>query len=329
MDPTVASLNAAATAGDLEALQQAIGNLHNGPSRSHDLGRALAITMDRSHVACFRILLQSGAAFNLSDTQGNRLIHIASREYSHVPFLEILIEQGASLEARNDQEQTPLHIACSGPCIPAAQLLINSGAALESRDRNGNTALHCACLANSVYLMEMLLENGARPEAENNNRERALHLACILNFQQCAKYLLSRGARPNLCVDITRRTNLHWACMMENGIEYVQALLLWGAHPDAKDKKGRTPLHMLCQRESLDVLDVLLGAGADAKIVDYKGKTAVYHAVTSHETSAETQTLILNSLINAGADPKLPCHAGQRPQDVAVHSIIKYALEIF
>ncbi|ESQ49005.1 hypothetical protein EUTSA_v10021827mg [Eutrema salsugineum] len=67
---------------------------------------------------------------------------------------------------------------------------------------------------------------------------------------------------------------------------------------------------MLCQIGPLESISYLIESGADAKMEDEKGKTVLYHAVTSSHTDEATQIGIVDRLMEAGADAKLPTHAG-------------------
>ena len=52
-------------------------------------------------------------------------------------------------------------------------------------------------------------------------------------------------------------------------------LLQAGADPNARNNVGQTPLHRACLFGRVDVVVVLLGNGADARLGDHRGRTAL------------------------------------------------------
>ena len=57
--------------------------------------------------------------------------------------------------------------------------------------------------------------------------------------------------------------------MSESSIDkIVGVLLFFGADPNAKDKKGQTPLHAACQAGRASVVEMLIQAGGRVDILD-------------------------------------------------------------
>ena len=75
--------------------------------------------------------------------------------------------------------------------------------------------------------------------------------------------------------DTSDGTPLHVAASTSDAPAVVKALIDAGANLEARDQKGRTPLHRAYDRfyRSAEVIDVLRDAGADVQARDSRGKT--------------------------------------------------------
>jgi ankyrin repeat protein len=77
---------------------------------------------------------------------------------------------------------------------------------------------------------------------------------------------------------------LHEAVKHDQSLEIVQALLEAGADATVEDKDGRNPLHLAAGSESWDapeVVDELIEAGADATAQDEDGRNPLHFAAGS------------------------------------------------
>ena len=97
------------------------------------------------------------------------------------------------------------------------------------------------------------------------------------------------------------REQLHFAAS-DGDLETVKRLLQHGADPNAFDDLGWTPLIHAAKRGHLDVVKCLLAAGAkvDARDEARAGNTALAEVV------AECSLEMAKTLIDAGADPRIP-----------------------
>ena len=94
----------------------------------------------------------------------------------------------------------------------------------------------------------------------------------------------------------------------------VRELLGQGAHPDARDGDGRTPIFSAVLGGSVGVLGLLLESGADVNAQDSEGWTALHFA--AQENLAEMARL----LIGRGADVNRRDSDGVTPLWRAVQS---------
>ena len=93
-------------------------------------------------------------------------------------------------------------------------------------------------------------------------------------------------------------TALHWAAFHDD-LDMVKMLLAAGANPKVTTREGAiTPLFMACQNGNAAVIEALLKAGADANAVNANGTTAVMTAASSGSVDA------VKVLVEHGADVK-------------------------
>ncbi|KAI5923973.1 ankyrin repeat-containing domain protein [Camillea tinctor] len=134
-------------------------------------------------------------------------------------------------------------------------------------------------------MMKLLLKMGASPN--NTEYENKIGLASPLillyasrhDYSELIRELLAHGA-DTTCVDDSGFTALHWAFKKTTlSISRVKILLEHGANVNAQNKDGMTPLHQVSyyridSKLRMDLLLILIEAGADVTLRDNKGNTA-------------------------------------------------------
>lgn len=104
----------------------------------------------------------------------------------------------------------------------------------------------------------------------------------------------------------------------------VKLLLRHGAHPDACNKFGMTPLHLAATYSLPDVVDILLNYKDQINInaQNNDGETPLHTAVRKAgicpSLRLKETLLMLHALIAAGADPNIPSLLGPTPLHTAI-----------
>jgi len=140
--------------------------------------------------------------------------------------------------------------------------LLLRGADPNTRDERGRTALHLVLQEESEKALNSLLAHpGLDVNALNANGETPLMLAALKGRLDWAKALVWRGAQVNR----EGWTPLHYACSgPDEGV--ARWLLEQGAAIDARAPNGSTPLMLAAGYGGISTAEILLQAGADARL---------------------------------------------------------------
>lgn len=157
---------------------------------------------------------------------------------------------------------------------------------LDLQNDLGQTALHLAVILGLPAFVRKLRAAGAGPGVQERGGHTALHLACREGQPACARHLLGPPHAPPAAetreqlesVNYDGYTPLHVAVLRKD-VELVQLLLRAGADLNkAEPSCGRTPLHLAVEAQSPELAELLLRAGADPAARGYGGRTPLYSA---------------------------------------------------
>ena len=167
----------------------------------------------------------------------------------------------------------------------AATVYAGANPNLQEHKNSGDRALGLAVDSQDYYLTKLLLEHNADPNLKVNYCSPALFFA---ENKKLAKLLLKYEANIN-GRGYNNNTPLHF--LMNNvlineivTVDLVQLYIDKKAEVNAVDAYGDTPLHTLAEwhdkqhndgQNALKKAQILLAAGADVKIKNQDGKTAI------------------------------------------------------
>lgn len=177
---------------------------------------------------------------------------------AYLPYGQVDVRSSAPSQFN----QTPLHWACLHGNVQTVNALLGAGADSSLTDCKGyNAVLHAAHYGH-VDVVHILLKR------EKNRR--------------CGKELLAKS------IDLTGNSVVQWAAYYGHigVVRYITVGWRGDVHVDHVDRSGATALHRAAAADNIDVLDLLLRAGADVDIEDGSGKNALQLAPKHSRTAS-------------------------------------------
>jgi ankyrin repeat protein len=244
-----------------------------------ELNAALFQASDAGCIPLARHLVDAGASLAARDRFGAAALAHAARA-GHTALVELFLAQGATIDARNLAGATALLAAAENGQQPTVALLLAKGADPNLPGRSDVTPLAAAAFRGNDGATAELIAHGAKPDAMDATGKTPIVYAAARGFTPLVRRLLAAGvdARRAYGNDLTA---LMWVAGYEDvygerdALDVVALLLDAGAPIDAAVNRGRTALMIAAERGHAAVVEALLARGADRAIRDRAGKRAL------------------------------------------------------
>ncbi len=276
----------------------------------------LSLAASNGSAEMLALLLKAGANPNLALPTGETPLMSASRAGSVAAVTALLDHKADANLAEPDMGQTALMWALSENHLPIVQTLVERGAQVNVKSKSGFTPLMFAARRGNQNATAFLLGKGAALNETAADGLTPLMVAVLRGHASLAEFLLDRGADPN--IDKAGYTALHWAAgkwesgmthdypnsneaewryligVPEGKISLIKSLLKHGAKVDAEITKrppryginlfnsvrvdGATPFWLAALSADVDVMKLLVEAGANPKVKNKDDVTALMAA---------------------------------------------------
>jgi ankyrin repeat protein len=251
-----------------------------------------------------RDALDHGVSANARDALGNTPLMLAA-VYANVPCMRLLLDRGAAVNVTNAAAATPLlRVAFD---YDKTRLLIDRGADVNARSALGNTALMLAARpVDSHRTVELLLSHGAEANATNNWGATALMAAAAGGDAASVRLLLKHGAKadaqpamdPRSFIYGGGRSALMWAAY-RGELEIMKLLIDAGADVNGEGFLG-TPLSQAAWNDRIAAARLLIDRGARVDQMSHGDSYTPLHWAASSE---QRDPGLVKLLLSHGADP--------------------------
>ena len=176
------------------------------------------------------------------------------------------LADGAAIDARDNHKQSALLLAVQRGDRDLALYLIGQGADINTETMNHDTPWLLAGALGRTDMLEAMLDTGKVDYGKRNRYGgNALIPACERGHVETVRLLLRRSK-----IDVNHVNNLGWTALLEavilsdggpRHIEIVKLLLAAGADPTIADKDGVTPLQHARDRRYDAIAAMIKDAG--------------------------------------------------------------------
>uniref|UniRef100_A0ABD2X5A0 Uncharacterized protein n=1 Tax=Trichogramma kaykai TaxID=54128 RepID=A0ABD2X5A0_9HYME len=260
----------------------------------------LHLAVKYKNLEVVELLLRNGANPNLINEGGLTPLHIICKIENCKDLIEKFfeinndIQQTVQVDMRDNWGNSPLHLALRRENRMAAEVLLRRGADPNSINKDGLTPLHVISMRrrdNDLPNMLIELSNAVdltlQLDIQDKSGNTPLHLALDHGLEKVAELLLINGADANL-PNAEGFTALHIICQKfcdDDLVELFFKISKESNQPlqiNARDKLGRTPLHLALQYGLIDTAELLLRNGANPNLADLEGSTSL-HVICQRE----------------------------------------------
>ncbi|KAK3268037.1 hypothetical protein CYMTET_23436 [Cymbomonas tetramitiformis] len=229
-------------------------------------------------------------------------LHYAAAGF-HRDCVKFLLDEGAPIDTPDSRSWTPLH-----HCLQAS-----AAAQPQSLQRARGLTGGQPEAERMTEMAHLLLDRQAKATSRTADGLTCLHMACACGLTEVARRLLNLGADLHE-VDSHRQTALHFA-VCSGARDLVQLLLQQGASAVAQDEAGCNSVHLAANRGSLPIVQTLLqdeDAYVDIDRQDNDGNTPLHCAFHARELE------VVHLLVQAGANTMVRNSLGQSPLSLAI-----------
>ena len=319
----VAPLQLAAETGDAAILKLLLKAGADVDSPNSEGETALMTVVRTGNVAAAKLLIKHGAQVNAVEQFGGQTALMWANARRHPEMVELLLSKGAQIDARsavrdwhrritaegrakdvNSGGLTPLLYAARDNCLACVNVLIEHGVDINLPDPDGVAPLTIAMMNDNWDVAKQLVLAGAVVNQWDIYGQSPLHVAIEASNAQPGGFGGSAAQRKS--IDPPDQSN---------GSELIALLVERGANPNqqmyfraprgfgsvASGSRGTTPFHRACATGNLDAIKLLLAHGADVKLNQADGQTAMMLALAARRDE-NSIIEILRVLHDAGAD---------------------------
>uniref|UniRef100_A0A8B9TBD0 K Homology domain-containing protein n=1 Tax=Anas platyrhynchos TaxID=8839 RepID=A0A8B9TBD0_ANAPL len=267
VDPeTQARLEALLEAAGIGKLSTADGKAFADPEVLRRLTSSVSCALDEAAAALTRMRAENN--HNAGQVDNRSLAEACSD--GDVNAVRKLLDEGRSVNEHTEEGESLLCLACSAGYYELAQVLLAMHANVEDRGNKGDiTPLMAAASGGYVDIVKLLLVHCADVNAQSSTGKRLLLVMFLVLFRVLkTKFsVLGLGNGKDLYANFfsAGNTALTYACA-GGFVDIVKVLLKAGANIEDHNENGHTPLMEAASDGHVEVARLLLDSGAQVNM---------------------------------------------------------------
>lgn len=216
-----------------------------------------------------------------SEHQGRTLIchAILCRNMGAV---KILLDAGANADfcvrTKNGHQFRPLHMAARVGCLTVLKQMIVHGCDLNATTERGETALMLSVKANHQECFKELLFSGADMAKVNMDGKNVVNIAEVNNCVSFIRQIFSDAIKSGKTIyssNLQVFSPLHFMARFGDSLVLQKLLQQSRLKLNEQDRHGFSAAMIAAKEGHVEAFKVLIFAGADLKLKNKKGETAV------------------------------------------------------
>ncbi|XP_067653123.1 fibronectin type 3 and ankyrin repeat domains protein 1-like [Haliotis asinina] len=198
-------------------------------------------------------------------------LYDASRDGDLETVKRILAEGDVDINYTGDWSRTPVMAAAVNGHSDVVEFLMGRGADVSLVDGYGRNVLHLACRGGDLETVKLILSlDLVDINSRGRNSRTPVLEAAWTGHRDVVEFLVGRGADVPL-VDKWGDNVLHLACR-GGDLETVKLIMSKNVVDiNSRGEKCRTPVMLAARNGGRDVVEFLVGRGADVSLVDRWG----------------------------------------------------------
>lgn len=276
-----------------EAAELLIARGANLNIQNHSGRTTLMIALLTGKTAIAKLLLDKGVAIDVQDKSASTALMLAI-DADNMDIVMLLLSLGADVNVANSNGDTPLLLATAYGQLEIVKLLLGRGAEIDSRNKSGSTPLLAALAGNSDSLSDWTSESYSAMSYDDMIREMFFN-AIISNDLRKVRMLI-RHKLVNINDGINSSDTGLIVAAAQGKKKIVKLLIAEGAKIDSADELGRTALDWAEASNRAEIAHILIANGA---------KHSYSPSAVKLWEARFGRTEIAKLLIDQGADTKI------------------------
>eukprot|EP01147_Barroeca_monosierra_P002707 gene2707-8117_t len=246
---------------------------------------ALQYCAYQGHVDAVRALLVFSDVSDIPDMNGRTALIVGAMLGSEDIVDMLAKSEKSNVYAKDNMGRNAVHYAAYFGHTRILNTLLEAGCPVHETDYSERTAIFYAAEAGQAECMHVLIEHGADLSFRDEEGRTLLHWACISGNMDAVQILLTCPEVEVDARDTSLRTPLHFVVFVDH-VDIILLLIQAGADVNAQDSMGIAPLHWAASRELFQMTQILLGYGAVTNVSEYHEERLTpldYALVTGNE----------------------------------------------